>query len=313
MKALCKAFSLIELLVVIGIIAMLMSVIGVAAGRVRLVGRNMQQAATIHAMSVGLELFEKDFGFYPASERLIFGSGYVDGAQQLAEGLVGRDSAGVEKTSGFYVYNKEAAEIAAPDSTYYDSEEQKSLNNRKGPYFDLNRQGINAVEVSQLYDDTGQLYTVNYDTATNYLRAPVFADCYRMKKITDENGRVFKAGSPILYFRYNNAGKYFKEIDSDWEAMDEDACKDSYYNYYDNYDFFNLECLRIDNIDKTHRFQDGDADGNGISGKTEFYEFITSRTVGGYDMCTNRGTFIIISAGNDGLYGTKDDITNFDN
>jgi len=84
-------------------------------------------------------------------------------------------------------------------------------------------------------------------------------------------------------------------------------------NYYDNYDFFNLECLRSDNADQTHRFQDGDADGNGISGKTEFYEFITSRTVGGYDMCANRGTFIIISAGNDGLYGTKDDITNFDN
>ena len=42
-----------------------------------------------------------------------------------------------------------------------------------------------------------------------------------------------------------------------------------------------------------------------------FYETITNPKVN-YDKPFNAATFILISAGYDGIYGTADDITNFD-
>ncbi|ARN57631.1 prepilin-type N-terminal cleavage/methylation domain-containing protein [Sedimentisphaera salicampi] len=312
-----KGFTIIELLVVISIIAMLMSVIGVAAGRVRIVSKNMQQAANIHSMGVGLELFEKEFGFFPDSTRMPLGGSYVYGAQQLAEGLVGRDLAGVDEDSGFYVASREQKRIDN-EPTYYDVEEEKSRNNRVGPYLNIDRESINVVEPSQLYDDyaDGGIYCQynadSHSISNGYLRAPVISDNYNMKRVELESGSVVQAGTPVLYFRSNPSAKYFRPGENtSWTSMDEEACSYSVYNYYDNIGFFEMENLK--NPEEPHRFAEGDADGNGKDGKQEFYEFITSRKVGSYDMPVRKDTYIIISAGYDGAFGTDDDITNFDN
>jgi len=45
--------------------------------------------------------------------------------------------------------------------------------------------------------------------------------------------------------------------------------------------------------------------------ETLFYETITNPGVS-YEKPFNSTTFILISAGNDGIFGTKDDVTNFD-
>ena len=302
-----KAFSLIELLVVISVIAMLMSVIGVAASRVRIAAKNMQQAANLHAIEVGLELVEKDYGFYPDSQAIVLDGGNVYGAQQLSEALVGRDMAGVDKNSGFYVPSRELS--ARTEPTYYDSNEQESLNNRKGPYFNLDREGANVLEVSQIYDDTKDIFckydAVSHTIANDYDRAPVIVDNYKMKKVELETGVMVYTGTPILYYRSNPSAKYFREQNTAWSSMTYELCKDSYYNYYDNYDFYELENLRNPEED-THAFKES----NG--GKTAFYEYLTSKKVGTYDMPVNKGTFVLISAGYDGIYGTRDDITNFD-
>ena len=43
-----------------------------------------------------------------------------------------------------------------------------------------------------------------------------------------------------------------------------------------------------------------------------FYEMLTQRQDGNFFRPYNKSTFIFISAGYDGVYGTKDDLTSFD-
>ena len=49
----------------------------------------------------------------------------------------------------------------------------------------------------------------------------------------------------------------------------------------------------------------------GMDGLEWFYETIKDSRVDAYDKSHNPKTFILISAGPDGVFGTKDDVTNF--
>ncbi len=101
-----RAFTLIEILVVIGIISLLLAIMLPSLARARDQARRIKVRALIRAVDAGLELFHNDFGHYPSSD--IGNDSIKDypganpdndgmwGAHWLARALWGPDGQGVD-------------------------------------------------------------------------------------------------------------------------------------------------------------------------------------------------------------------------
>jgi type II secretion system protein G len=107
-------FTLIEVLVVLGIIGLLLAIILPSLSRARDQARRVKIRAMVRAVDMGLELFHEDFGHYPTSDvgddpiqDLPSGKGYYNsmwGANWLARAMVGPDGLGVD-TAGLLSEN----------------------------------------------------------------------------------------------------------------------------------------------------------------------------------------------------------------
>ncbi len=141
--------------------------------------------------------------------------------------------------------------------------------------------------------------------------APVITDVYKQKKITLPDGNSDYAGTPVLYFKAKRGAKKFKPTNVAWG----NDFSDWTYDYRHNMGFYRLPHLKSpDNPESTHRFNDTYTDPDtGFNGVKSFYDFITNTKVSSFEAPQNPETYILISAGSDGIYGTKDDITNFNN
>jgi len=296
------AFTLMELLVVIGIIALLVGIMVPGMRAVTLRAKKLKQRAQFHSIEMGLELFKKDFGSYPPSKtiQLQQTSGkFICGAQMLAEALVGRDGRGYEPIQNFKWH--EPGETPDPSLNVNElyTNTNESINRRKPRYVEIRDFGIYTMK--QLYGDSyaGQLYS----DENNGKPAPVVTDIYKLKKIALSQDKTVKVGSPVLYFRANTASKIFKKTP---DASDDISTW--IYNFYDNLYITGDSESGITapgaindptNPKKQHRLT-----------RTNFYEKITNPNIN-YDYPYNPKTFILYSAGWDGIFGTRDDVTNF--
>jgi prepilin-type N-terminal cleavage/methylation domain-containing protein len=326
-----RAFTLIELLVVISIITLLMAVFGISANKINQVARNLKQKAQMHSMEVGLELFLKDFGDYPDSYPTKIGSNYVYGAQHMTEALFGRDLGGIESASKFHGEGDgEIRGIEIPD--YYNPYSEKSKNRRKGPYVQMKEGGVDVVYMSygdiplysedqlsagDIYTDTDIKFNPDDKSTQYYDAAPVVVDVFRQKKIDRASGNTTYVGTPVLYFKANRGSKIFdREGPSGGASVG--SLRDWTYNYFDNNGFYDLPSLRNPEDttnDNLHHF-DGDYvpvdTDKGNNGMSYFYDYIANKKIDAFDQAHNPQGFLLISAGRDGIYGTKDDVTNFE-
>jgi hypothetical protein len=265
------------------VIVILIGLLVPALSLVRRMATDTKQRAQFHSISVALEFFSGENDGYPTSTALPVGgtSNLTVGAQHLAEALVGRDLQGYDIASS---WDSEADDAVSGTDIY--SGATDSLDRRRGPY--LNAENVEAYLISQLYSgNTGNIYDTNN---------PVLTDAYRVKFITVTAGTVsrqLKVGSPILYYRADTTSRTF-EYDTPAH------CEESIYNIYDNDELVALGKV----IDGTaHPIFDP-------NGRQTFYEKITNPTIS-TSRPYNQNTYILISAGFDGRYGTRDDITNF--
>jgi len=290
-----RGFTIIELLVVVGIIALLVGIIAPGLRAVTRQAKSLKEKAAIKGMEAGLEMFMKDFSDYPQSQRESNAGQppYVCGAQHLVEALVGRDGRGFEPSTDWYAPNQ-------PQDLYKDDD--KSLNRRKGLYVDA-RDSVAVLLYPDLYDTApADLFSSN-DRA----RAPVFTDIFKHRQVTLADGTKTKVGNPIVYFKANAASRYF----GDKQAQPD--TKKWIYSYEDNRDIFALGSVKGP-ADYPHRFSPGYTDpSTNEKGEDIFYKSITDPTVqtAQFKKPYNSKTFILMSAGWDGVFGTKDDITNF--
>ena len=296
-----RGFTLIELLVVIGVIAMLIGIMAQGLHAVMRQAKSLKQKAILKSMDTGLELYAKDFGDYPESAMMAASNGsppYVCGAQHLVEALVGRDGRGFEPKTKWYAPTQD------PD-LYTDDKE--SLYRRKGPYTELKDTG--AYLLTELYDSpTTDLYS-NSNPAEPLTppRAPVFADIFRHRKIRTVDNRTRYVGNPIVYYKANAASRFFGD---DTEQPDRRMW---IYTYDDNREIFALGSVE-DPTNIRHRYDPSFTDPDtGQSGEELFYEAITNPTMATdrFKKPHNAKTFILMSAGWDGVFGTRDDVTNF--
>ncbi|MCE5184726.1 MAG: prepilin-type N-terminal cleavage/methylation domain-containing protein [Planctomycetaceae bacterium] len=302
-----KGFTLIELLTVVAIIAMLMAIFGVGARKMKVIQRNLQQKAVFHGMEIGLELFSKDFDGYPDSESILDGT-VICGAQRLTEALFGRDERGFNPKTKWHP----TRDMAAAPLLYTESTEK----NRKGPYTELKHGEIHTI--AELWGPSAGIYD-SAGASTPTQRAPVITDVFAYNVVPNLTEKV---GTPILYFKANST-KRFRMNAANVPVPDpaETEYTQWVFNYNDNAALLGLNWLRevqdpAPSAGLTKHYKDpGD---NTKSNVQVFYESLTERQADmnsdGKDdffKAFNSGTFVLISAGYDGIYGTKDDVTNF--
>ena len=290
-----KGFSIVELLTVMSVIAILMGLLVPALQKVREFALNTKQKAQFHSLSVALNMFQSEEEDYPDSYNVT--NAGISGAQMLAEAMVGRDQQGYDPKSSW-----DPAVDAADADIYNSGVNSSSLARRKGPYVSFDKGG--AFRLDELYG-TGNYGSLYSGTQAN--PAPVLTDSFTNKKINiyDSTGAtvldVVKVGSPILYFKANRSATIFpgpiRGI-SDYSAT---ACRNYFYNIHDNVQFFGLGTVS-DPGDTGKHFPDGDQ---------AFYQEIRNPMITTNDRPYNMDTFILLSAGMDGYYGTADDIWNF--
>ena len=285
-----------ELLVVIAIIMMLIGILVPGMQGVKKIAKNLEQKSLFHNLDIGLETYRNEFGDFPRSEVEEKGGLYYTGAQHLAEAMVGRDSRGFESSqAGKWQW---PGQQPSADFGLYTSGEtpigKKSLARRKPLYFNLKDTG--AFTPGELYGGSG---TGDVVSEVSGQRAPVIADMFYRKKIVSANSESVKVGSPILYYKANtNSKSFFKDL-STTTRTDYEKWR---FNYNDNMQITDPDlAIGLPTMMDAKVSHDMDA--------ANFYKSISDLNAP-FDRALNENTYILISAGYDGIYGTKDDVTN---
>ena len=276
-RPLRRGFTLVEILTVMAIIALLMGLLVPSFTAVRRFARDTRQRAEFASIEAALTTFRNDHGDYPPSARTIVAGENLDngGAQILTEALLGRDLLGFHPQSDWRL-----------DDDVYDPDiNVNTLNERRGRYLDMTymnafRLGISGPRLIDGLFDFNRLRLA--------LAPGTYVLCDRFStetRVMLADGSVVRAGSPILYYHANRAGRAIDQI----------------YIHNDNVDF-------IEARDGTENNRNGD---HPLGDPSFFYNYITDPRVTEAIYPHRPDSFLLISAGADSLYGTADDIRNF--
>ncbi len=323
-------FTIVELLTVMGVIAILIGLLVPALSMVKDYAKQVQQSAQFHSIEVGLDLYKAEFGAYPPSNDNAIDPVNVDddtpycGANKLAEALVGQDFLGFHPNSDFrasgtadvidrngnpindlYLYN-----IQVDVANFQTGDENaRSRGGKFGASF-VELENANAFLMTDVYVP-GRLTSVGFNTTgtINVANHPsmVLCDVYSKKRNTSS---ARKTGMPILYYR---ARTQFTEQDYSRlkptfiDTYGHGGIADDIYFYLDNYNLLRLQTAETNPMD--HPL----ADGAGNSDYADFQNMIINTQISTPTLKRpyRAQSYILISAGKDGLYGTSDDITNF--
>ena len=304
MKHKNSGFSIVELLTVVVIISILVGLLLPGISMVRNLAKTTQQKAQFTALELGIEAFKNDNGQYPESERTNSNGIYL-GAQKLAEAMVGRDMLGFHPDSDWGGnYNTCYPGINGTFNPEQGNSDWDNLQKRKDLYLDSTKDVYNLGGTkSGDYTKGGLYYGLSYLDEDSL----VICDAFNRNKVLvgSDEPKATKVGSPILYFRANTL-----KLQND----SGDNPSDRTYNIHDNYlliksisEFLRDEKELYENEDIQETFY------NVSDTYDNFYEFIRDEKIDEPDRWpVNSKTYLLISAGRDGLYGTQDDICNFD-
>jgi len=299
MKRRKSGFTVVELLTVIGIMAMLVALLIPAVTAVKNTAKGVKQKAQFASIEMGLTTFRNDYGDYPPSNwwdpAPPFGTqrDYC-GAQKLAEALVGWDLMGFHPKSDFRAngYNDAGVFVYNPNDAVL-------MAQRKGPYLELA-----TASVFRLGDISPDKPGLFIDTAPLAADTFVLCDVFSVKKITFRKPGISEtttqyAGTPILYYRANTSSKSIVPNGSPANYQDQ------IYNPRDNFPLISLGKLadwdKPSAARRRHVLEDFNF----------FYEYIRDPKITARPWPYRPDSYILISAGPDGAYGTADDICNF--
>ena len=307
-----EGFTIVELLTVMAVIAILIGLLIPALALVKDNAKKIQQKAQFHGIDVGIELYKSEFGVYPESrdnqintasspEKTDDPTPYC-GANKLAEAMVGLDFLGFHPSSDFRADGAAIVSLTTtPPSTgtvevysaYADQTDwqtaDENIKARKGPFVEL--ENANAFPMDEIYSTLPTPFENDADTGYPLVLCDVYA-----KKRSGTNAK--KTGTPILYFR---ARTNYTMQDFD----DTDGLEDDIYYYYDNESLLELG-NPDDGVDFTL------LDETTYTAEENFQNWIINDRIQTINRPYRAGTYILVSAGKDGDFGTADDIFNFE-
>ena len=288
-----KAFTIVELLTSVVIIALLLGILLPSITMVRRMAKETAQKAQFATMDMDIEAFKQDYGDYPLSDWPAPPWNNYCGAQKLTEALVGWDLMGFHPKSAWRADGRDVFNnivYAATDA---------NLRDRRGPYLEVAK--TNVYRIGDLFNAYAPLDPCTF----------VLCDVFGVKKITTIKpglpGQMFvtTAGTPVLYYKANTSSKSMVSLPT-------------YTRIYDSSD--NLPIIHFGKLTDGGQHKLETQNGTyGTVGGLYFYrpeyniidEKIYSAS-GGTQLWPHRpDTYILISAGVDHEFGTNDDIFNF--
>jgi type II secretory pathway pseudopilin PulG len=271
------AFTIIELLTVMSIIIIIIGVLLPALNMINWYAKYTTQKNQLKNIDVGLQAFEIDFGEYPDSSATDTNGDPYCGAMKLAEAMVGQDGLGFNPISKFTANdgsgNTELYPPSQGNPASWPDWYKENLRNRK-EY--LEAKDAKICSLDDLYSSTGTF-------TTNTSGIALLCDVYRSTKNLTTGKKM---GMPILYYKADTS-KLIHDVNNPNNP-------DNIYNYKDNHEFLGLG-LPWDIGTKCPLWQDG--------GKN-FYEKIQDKSALPIKRPYNKNSYILISAGGDGIYGT---------
>lgn len=287
-----SAFTIIELLTALVIIVILISLLLPSIAMVRRKARETAQKAQFTTMDMVLNAFEQDYGDYPPSNTWDAAQPGVPaycGAQKLAEALVGWDLLGFHPNSA---WRSDGGGVGGP----YDPPNpgQVSIQARRGPYLELATANVFRLGVTAAGALDG-LYANPAPLSGRYVICDVFT-VTKLKTVTSTGKTTtYKAGTPILYYKANQSATTMLNTPP-WSAQR--------YNFQDNMVLVDFSPLISKPGGAKHPLSD----------PMVFYSYqggLVDPKITAKRWPYRPDSYILISAGADGLYGTRDDITNY--
>ena len=242
---------------------------------IRKFDKNMKQKSQFHSIQIAIELFNNEFDSYPPSNAFDGSGQHYCGSMKLCEALMGKDLKGFHRDS---VFRSDGMNEAGTAKLYSKEPEEYDPNVRIGPLLQIEL--ANAHRLNEIFVDVGPFEGNNY----------VLCDIYTKKR---HSGK--KIGMPILYYKADTSKKLH---DLNTAPTPADSMG-NIYNYWDNYELVNL--CRPDKT-STHS----------LANPARFYKNTRNDKITTVRRPYMADSYILISAGYDGEYGTADDICNFE-
>jgi len=277
-------FTIIELLTVMSVIIILIGLLVPALNMVKRFAKRVSQKNQFHAIEVGLETFNAEWDGYPPSDPTNAGGGspLYCGAMKLAEALVGQDLQGFHPDARF----------VWPDGLYQASDVDRSARRKY-----VKPQSANVNRLDKIFPER-----VGSSLMGDML---VVCDVYTQNWTNPQTGESI--GMPVLYYRADPTKRGHSQAEAD--------SGQSIYDYRDN------DALVQLGMPFEQPPPSGPAhlmDSRGLptmhrppldrSSAQVFYDKTWNDSAG---EPYNSDTYILLSAGFDGEYGTDDDVFNF--
>ena len=297
-------FTLVELLTAVAVIALLLALLVPAFNLITKQAQGVRQKGQFNRIEVALEAFRTDFGDYPSSRP----NTHYYGAQILAEAVVGWDGFGFHPNSRFSYDGTDLADGGGPNRVYADPtgpDWDTNVKQRKGPYLELEAAGAVQLANMELYRPNIAPPSEGWAEADTYVLADTFGKVTHLKTKK-------KTGMPILYYRANTSGTLHPlEEGTDYSDANLTLWSQCIFDIRDNYAFLAHQAYPLV--------------GNQVPPDSwyrrvnwfKFYETTANPdhlndAVPELSRPYRSESFILQSAGSDGMYGTPDDVFNFE-
>jgi len=292
-------FTLIELLTVVAIISLLMSILLPSLSRARDQAKRAAVAGMLKSIDGGLEMFYNDFSRYPSStfrsdpitDYAGTGVNNLTGAHWLARALVGHDAGGVDAQGR--MLGSSPVTLAELDPT---------VATRRGVYMEGPMYARDNDEarftLAGDFEPTGRpvVYESHFGSPVIYYRANTRAQV----PFADSSGLCPATGNPGVYSQQDNYTITGAGTDpTGWDFAYAGRQHPMAVFGSDSYDPNDVTTVC--------------GDDDGIPGSfTDFLHNETAHETAQRVRPVNAERFILITAGKDGVFGTADDVANFE-
>ncbi len=291
-----RGFTIVELLTVMSIIIILMSIMVPALNRVRRFAKKVEQRAQFYAIEKALEEYRDDHDdAYPDSSQ--FDTDPCQpycGAMKLAEAMIGQDGMGLHENSVFHADGQDV--LGNPLYIFDLSVETLSSGLGAAEKYNIGQRikylendAVGRAKLAEMFSRS----IGPFETDPLLYPNAVLCDVFVRTRISSGAQLGEKVGMPVLYYRAD-----VRKLVHDVNVPDN---PDNIYNYRDNMD---LIALGLPWEDPKQQFHP-------IEIPTEFYRLIQNEDVITIPTPYKKEEYILICAGYDGRYGTRDDVFNF--
>lgn len=274
------AFTIIELMTVMSIIILLIGLLVPALNMVKRYAKRVMQKNQFHTIEVAMDIYNAEWEEYPPSQAKDEEGLDYCGAMKLAEAMVGQDKAGYHPASKF----RRDGTLDGTNATVLYGKDAPPDRSARRLYLQPENANANPLE---------ELFPAGVSLGGFLPKRLVLCDVYGRVTHTGTGNLV---GMPILYYRADTT-----KTQHDPEHLNNPQ---NIYNFLDNFAFAQLQPPWDPQGQEQHPL---------AATPRLFYDKTVNPniTMLDGDRPYRADSYILLSAGFDGLYGTDDDVFNF--